>query len=70
MFTSLKYEQSDSIQKIESEEGNERHSGKDNLVLNEKHHREEESKSNKWESIVESESNEAESEISKQRSWD
>ena len=47
MFSSLKYEQSYNIQKIESEEGDEGHSGKDNLVLNEKHHREEESKSNK-----------------------
>ena len=61
MFSSLKYDQSDSIQKKESE-GDERHSGGDNLVLNEQHNREE-SKSNKRESIVESESSEAEPEI-------
>ena len=36
MFSSLKYDQSDSIQKKESEEGDERHSGGENLVLNEK----------------------------------
>ena len=63
MLSSLKYDQSDSIQKKESEEGDERNSGGDNLVLNEKHNRDEESKSNKGESIVESESSEAESEI-------
>ena len=63
MFSSLKYDQSDSIQKKESEEGDERHSGGDNLVLNEQHNREEESKSNKRESISESESSEAEPEI-------
>ena len=63
MFSSLKYDQSDSIQKKESEEGDERHSGGDNLVLNEQNSREEESKSNKEESIVESESSEAEPEI-------
>ena len=63
MFSSLKYDQSDSIQKKESEEGDERHSGGDNLVLNEQHNREEESKSNKRESIAESESSEAEPEI-------
>ena len=63
MFSSLKYDQSDSIQKKESEEGDERHSGGDNLVLNEKNNKEEESKSNKGESIVESESSEEESEI-------
>ena len=62
MFSSLKYDQSDSIQKKESEEGDERHSGGDNLVLNEQHNREEESKSNKRESISESESSEAETE--------
>ena len=42
MFSSLKYDQSDSIQKKESEEGDERHSGGDNLVLNEKNNKEEE----------------------------
>ena len=63
MFSSLKYDQSDSIQKKESEEGDERHSGGDNLVLNDKSNKEEESKSNKEESIVESESSEAEPEI-------
>ena len=63
MFSSLKYNQSDSIQKKESEEGDERNSGGDNSVLNEQHNREEESKSNKRESIVESESSEAEPEI-------
>ena len=39
VFTSLKYGQSDSIQKKESEE-DERHSGRDNLVLVELHNRE------------------------------
>ena len=63
MFSSLKYGQSDSIQKKESEEGDEKHSGGDNLVLNEQHNREEESKSNKRESIAELESSEAEPEI-------
>ena len=61
MFSSLKYDQSDSIQKKELEEGDERHSRGDNLVLNEQYNREEES--NKRESIAESESSEAEPEI-------
>ena len=34
-FSSLKYDQSVSIQKRESEEGDEKHSGRDNIVLNE-----------------------------------
>ena len=63
MFSSLKYDQSDSIQKKESEEGDERDSGGDNLILNDQSNKEEESKSNKEESIVESESSEAEPEI-------
>ena len=36
MFSSLKYDQSDSIQKKESEEDDEIHSGGDNLVLDKK----------------------------------
>ena len=44
-FSSLKYDQSDSIQKKESEEGDERLSGGDNLVLIEKDNIEKESKS-------------------------
>ena len=67
MFLPLKYDQSDSMQKKESEEDDERHLGGDNLVLNEKHNREEESNLNKGESIVESESSEAESEIAKKK---
>ena len=47
MFSSLKYDQSESIQKKESEEGDERHSGRDNLVLNEKNNKEEESNQTK-----------------------
>ena len=47
MFSSLKYDQSDCIQKKESKEGDERHSGVGNLVLNGKHYREEESNSKK-----------------------
>ena len=39
MFSSLKYDQSDTIQKKELEEGDERHSGGDNLVLNEKNNK-------------------------------
>ena len=34
MFSSLKYDQSDSIQKKESDESDERHSGGTNLSLN------------------------------------
>ena len=37
MFSSLKYGQSDSIQKKESQKDDERRSGGEKLVLNEKH---------------------------------
>ena len=36
MFSSLKYDQSDSIHEKESEEGDKRHSGGDNLVFKRK----------------------------------
>ena len=62
MFSSLKFYQSDSIQKKESDDG-ERHSGEDNLVLNEQLSRQVESKSNKVESIAELESSEAEANL-------
>ena len=47
MFSLLKYNQLDRIQKKELEEDDEAHSGGEYLVLNERNNKEEESKSNK-----------------------